>query len=271
MALRGNLRDFSLTQLLNLVSLAKKTGALTLEEGNGQATAYFREGMLVHLSLDGQASNLRNLLERVGKINEAQSRLLPREARSDKEWGLLLINTGLINRVDIIEAVRRHTLEMACRLFTWTEGSFLFEPNILPPDDKITVPLHLENVILEGSRRVGEWKRLEEELPDLGMALRFTTHPEIRLKRITLSPDEWRVVSSTDPGRSIQEIAQAHSLTDFQIRKIVYGMLSAGLVELVPRAKPKVSVAPPPEEEKIAPAPVRRGIILRLIDRIRRL
>ena len=156
MALRGNLRDFSLTQLLNLISMARKTGALTLVKGNSQATLYFREGMLLHLSLDGQASNLRNLLEREGKINEAQSRLLPQEARSDKEWGLLLINAGLVNRADIIEAVRRHTLETACRLFTWTEGSFLFQPNVLPPDDKITVPLHLENVILGGRRRAGE-------------------------------------------------------------------------------------------------------------------
>lgn len=269
MALRGNLRDFSLLQLLNLVSLAKKTGALTLGEGNGQATVYFREGMLIYVSLDGQASNLCNLLERVGKINEAQSSLLPQEARSDKEWGLLLINTGLINRADIIEAIRRHTLETVYRLFTWTEATFLFEPNVLPSDDKITVPLHLENVILEGSLRVGEWKRLEKELPDLGMALRFTTHPEVRMKRITLSPDEWRVVSSIDPSRTIQEIAQAHRLADFQIRKIVYGLLSAGLVELVPRAKP-ILAAPPPEE-KVAPAPVRKGIILRLIDRIRRL
>jgi hypothetical protein len=268
-ALRGNLRDFTLTQLLNLINLAKKTGALTLGEGTSQATVYFREGMLVHASLDGQAPNLRNLLGRVGKINEAQSRLLPQEARSEKEWGLLLINTGLINRADIIEAVRRHTLETVYRLFTWTEESFLFEPNVLPPDDKITVLLHLENVILEGSRRVAEWKRLEQELPDLGMALGFTAQPEVRLKRIELSPDEWRVVSSIDPSRSIQEIAQAHSLTDFQIRKIVYGLLSAGLVELIPRVKP-VFAAPPPEE-KIAPAPVRRGIILRLIDRIRRL
>jgi len=270
MALRGNLRDFSLTQLLNLVSLAKKTGALTLGEGTSQATLYFGEGMLVHLSHDSQAPNPRDLLERMGKINEALSRLLPREARSDKEWGLLLINTGFFNRADIIEAVRRHTLETICRLFTWTEGGFLFEPNVLPPDDKITVPLHLENVILEGSRRGGEWKRLEEELPDLGMALRFTTHPEVGLKGIELSPDEWRVVSSIDPSRSIQEIAQAHSLTDFQIRKIVYGLLSAGLVELIPRVKPEVSVAPPPEE-KVALAPARKGIILRLIDRIRRL
>lgn len=260
MALRGNLRDFSLPQLLNLVSLGRKTGALTLVEGESRATLYFREGMLLHVSLDGQSPNPRNLLERVGKINEAQSHLLPQEARSDKEWALLLINTGLIDRADIIEAVRRHTLETACRLFAWTEGGFLFEPNVLPSDDKITVPLHLENVILGGSRWVGEWKRLEEELPDLGMAL-ILTHPEVGLNQMTLSPEERRVVSSIDPSRSIQEIARAHSLTDFQIRKIVYRLLSAGLVELVPKVKPG---------EEIAPAPVRKGITLRLIDRIRR-
>ena len=32
MPLRGNLRDFSTTQLLNLVNLAKKTGTLTIED-----------------------------------------------------------------------------------------------------------------------------------------------------------------------------------------------------------------------------------------------
>jgi hypothetical protein len=31
MALKGNLRDFSITQLLNLVNLAQKTGVLVIE------------------------------------------------------------------------------------------------------------------------------------------------------------------------------------------------------------------------------------------------
>ena len=31
MALKGNLRDFSTTQLLNLINLARKTGTLTIE------------------------------------------------------------------------------------------------------------------------------------------------------------------------------------------------------------------------------------------------
>ncbi len=156
MAWRGNLRDFSLPQLLNLVNLGRKTGALTLVEGESRATLYFREGMLLHVSLDGQAPDLRNLLKKAGKISEAQSPLLPQEARGDKEWGLLLINARLVERADIMEAVRRHTLETVYRLFAWREGSFLFEPNVLPSDDKITPPLHLESVILGGSRQATE-------------------------------------------------------------------------------------------------------------------
>ena len=31
MALKGNLRDFTITQLLNLINLARKTGALVID------------------------------------------------------------------------------------------------------------------------------------------------------------------------------------------------------------------------------------------------
>ncbi len=272
MALRGNLKDFSLTQLLNLVSLAKKTGVLTVGEKKELAKLYFKEGKLIHASLNGQGTDLRRVLQKAGKLDESRSRTLPlaKETKSDKELGLLLINAGLLTKEAILEAVRRHNLETIYHLFTWTEGPFLFEPNVLPSEEKITMPIPLENVILEGSRRVKEEKRLQEELPDLGVALRFAPHPDAKLKRITLNPEEWKVVSSIDPTRSIEGIAQAHSMSNPQIRKIVYGLLSAGLVELVSR---RVPLEPsPPGEAKVAvtpPPPVRRGLILRLIDRIR--
>ncbi len=46
MALRGNLRDFSITQLLNLINLARKTGTLFIEGPNETARVAFREGKL---------------------------------------------------------------------------------------------------------------------------------------------------------------------------------------------------------------------------------
>jgi hypothetical protein len=62
-------------------------------------------------------------------------------------------------------------------------------------------------------------------------------------------------------------------MSDFQIRKIVYGMFQAGLVELVPpegvEARPEM---PPGRPKAAAPPPaVKRGVILRLIDRIKKI
>ena len=67
MALKGNLRDFSTTQLLNLISLARKTGTLTID-GREQAQMSFREGKLVYASLGESGSNLAQILQRAGKL-----------------------------------------------------------------------------------------------------------------------------------------------------------------------------------------------------------
>ncbi len=48
-----------------------------------------------------------------------------------------------------------------------------------------------------------------------------------------LSVEEWRVVSFINGGNTIRQIAKACNMTEMGIRQIVYGLLSAGLVELV--------------------------------------
>ena len=44
MALKGNLRDFTITQLLNLVNLAQKTGTLVIE-GSDDTARVIRIGL----------------------------------------------------------------------------------------------------------------------------------------------------------------------------------------------------------------------------------
>ena len=96
------------------------------------------------------------------------------------------------------------------------------------------------------------------------------------LKNITLSAEEWKIISYVKPTNSIRQISQANSMSDFQIRKIVYGMLQAGLVELV---RPPETAAPSGQpttrggrvaRRTTAPT-VKRGIVNKLIDRIKRL
>ncbi len=275
MALKGNLRDFSTTQLLNLINLARKTGALTIEARGTSARLFFKEGKLIHASLGDRDGHLANMLLKAGKLSAEQSRAIQShsEIGSDKELGLLLINAGYVTQNDIVQSVKTYILDVVYTLFTWVEGLFYFEPNLLPPEAKITVPINLENIIMEGSRRLKEWERLQDELPDLNRALRFTDRPDTKLRDINLSVEEWRVISFINPRNTIKQIAQSNNMDDFQIRRIVYGMLQAGLVELV---RPEgVEIKPamlPGYPRTVEPPPaVKRGVILRLIDRIKKI
>ena len=42
MALKGNLRDFSITQLLNLINVAQKTGTLVVEAPSHEIWIFFQ-------------------------------------------------------------------------------------------------------------------------------------------------------------------------------------------------------------------------------------
>ncbi len=275
MALKGNLRDFSTTQLLNLIHLARKTGALTIKVAPGVTTLFFREGKLVYATTSGRDGHLATVLARAGKLTEEQAKVIRTRSgtQADKELGMLLISAGHVTQSDIVNSIRTDVLETAYGLFTWTDGLFHFEPNQLPADDAITVPIDLENIILEGSRRLKEWEQLQYELPDLSMALKFTDRPQAQLRNISLSVEEWRVISYINPRNSIKQIAQRIGMDDFQIRKIVYGLVQAGLVEVIAPegALPKRPPSTAMEAVIARPPAIKRSVIHRLIDRIKRL
>ena len=283
MALKGNLRDFSTTQLLNLINLARKTGTLSIQSNGNSAQMSFREGKLIYAFLGSEEENhLAQILHNAGKLSEDQARIIQARAKgtSDKQLGHMLIQRGHITQNDIIQSVRQNVLDTVYKLFTWAEGLFRFEANTLPSPGNITIPIDLESVIMEGSRRLKEWEILQEELPNLDICLRFTDRPDARLQNINLTVEEWRVVSFVNPRNTMRQIARANNLSDFEIRRIIYGMLQAGLVEIIrpPRPTPQPPARQSAARKEIlqeqgikdpqSPA-VKRSIVVRLIDRIR--
>lgn len=274
MALKGNLRDFTITQLLNLINLARKTGTLIIDGPNEKIVVCFREGKLAYAQVGQEDNSLVTILLRAKKLTPNQHRLLKERAAhmSDKELGILLINSNYLNQQDILASLQNHFVNILNRLFTWVEGLFRFENDLLPPPDRITVQVSLENIIIEGSRRLREWEQLQDEIPNLDMALKFAERPGANIRNFNLSVEEWRVVSYINPKNSIRQIARATKMSDLEIRRIVYGLLQAGLVQLIrPDGMPPL---PPQAPARPVPAQVvsveeQKSLINRLITRIR--
>ncbi len=270
MALKGNLRDFTITQLLNLINLARKTGTLIIEGPTDTARVAFREGKLSFAQYGQEDTALASILHRSNRISQSQFRILKDRASqmTDKELGLLLINAGYLSQEDILTSMQQYFVDVVRRLFTWVEGFFRFEQDgPFPGDGRITVKVDLENLIIEGSRQLREWEQLQEEIPSLEMALKFMDRPGTDLKNINLSIEEWRVVSYVNPRNTMSQIARTVKMNDLEIRRVVYGLLQAGLVEIVRPggAQPAKPVHTFPTQNKEE----QKSLVNRLISRIR--
>lgn len=286
MALKGKLEDFGITQLLNLINLARKTGTLYVGGSEKEAYLCFREGRLVYVSIAGVDDYLPVVLQRAGIFTEDHVRMIRKNmpGKPDQDIAKVLITSGHLKQQVLLRHVREHILNLVYQVLSWNQGLFRFEPLELPVQGRITTSIALENVIMEGSRRLKEWELLSDELPDLGIALKFAERPTTPLRNINLSVEEWRVISFINPRNTIRQIANYNNMDELQIRKIVYSLLQASLVEIVhpPRslsapvakratASDKATKPDPQAEPQMRRPAVKRGIIQRLIRRIREL
>jgi hypothetical protein len=272
MALKGNLRDFSFSQLLNLISLAKKTGTLQVHGPEKESSISFESGKLSYAQSSKLDNGLAAVLLRNEKLSDKQYQVIRDKANNigDKELGLMLINSNYVNQEEILASLKEEFVSTTNDLFTWEEGIFHFENNLKPSGDKITLLINLENIIIEGSRQLKELEQLQDEIPSLDMALKFTDNPGTNIRNVNLSVKEWRVVSFINPKNSMKQIARTTKMNDLEFRRIVYSLIQAGLVEIV---RPEGVEPPMP---KVPSLPVegteeQKSLVNRLITRIRSL
>lgn len=271
MALKGNLKDFSITQLLNLIHIAAKTGALYVEGPGDKVAVYFRDGKISFAQISSQSFDLLKILASYKKIKRAQLVMLLEKYKEIKpaEMGLRLLNDGYLSQDAILGTLQQYYVSVIKQLFGWEEGDFHFENGETPPEGNILVRQSMEDLIVEGAHRVKEYEQLKDEIPSLEMALKFADRPGTNLRSINLTAEEWRVISFVNPKNSIAQIAQATRLNEMDIRRVVYALVQAGIVEIIrPSSAPVVN---PGHTFSNQSREEQKSVINRLIDRIRSL
>ena len=259
--MKGNLEHFSATQILHLVSLSKKTGTLSVDRKSDKARLSFSAGKLVDAALGESDGSLASVLAQDKRITPEQAQALAKRAQQtgDKQLGLLLIQKGYVTQADIIKSIKKHALAAVNKFASWKDGAFDFDASKLPGSDRITVPLDLENIIIQIARLQKRDEQLEEEIPSLDVQLKFTDRPQVKLKDLKLSKEEWKVLNFIKAENTIRMIAKSLGMSDKQIRRVIGSLREAGLVELIQNQEQKKQLS---DEEKSS----KRAIVGRLIS-----
>ncbi len=118
--------------------------------------------------------------------------------------------------------------EAVYELAIWPEGEFLFTPGEVPGPR--TISKSNTSLLMEAARRIDEWQVLARRVPSTALVPVFAE--DGGQSSISLNPREWAVIRKIDERRSIEEIADALGTSPFETAKVVYGLITSGLVNL---------------------------------------
>ncbi|MBC8100257.1 MAG: hypothetical protein H7Y11_12495, partial [Armatimonadetes bacterium] len=119
--------------------------------------------------------------------------------------------------------------------------------------------------------RKTEVDEIQRIIDNLEMCLKFPENPKEKFEGVQLSVEEWRVVSFVNPKNTIRAIAKANNMGDVEIRRVVYGLHQAGLVELVrPQSEAKAAATSRAAKAKAKQPPqLQKAVVNRLIDKLK--
>jgi tetratricopeptide (TPR) repeat protein len=237
MPIEGPLRELGIHDVFQLLDLSRKTGALSVVSAlrDNQGTVFFDGGAVVFASIRSNPHRLGDMLVRAGKISEADlNRARAAQQKGDaRRLGEILLEIGVVTPKELERYVRLHIEEVVFELMSWREGYFSFEERpISDAPTEASVRISTESLLMEGARRIDEWSRIEGKVPHVGvvpvLAPLRADHPSL----LDLLPNEWEVLAEIDGAKDLREIALGLGQSDFDIAKIVYGMVTTGVIEL---------------------------------------
>jgi hypothetical protein len=155
MAIRGNLSEASLADVLQLLALGRKHGALAIARDGSFGTIHFADGRVVHAAIINRRDGLGDRLVRVGAIapDTLARTAATLVAPDDRQLAEVLSAQGLVDPDALITEYRAQVEEAVYHLFGWNQGTFSFEPTEAMAREPL-VSISADALLLEGARRV---------------------------------------------------------------------------------------------------------------------
>jgi len=210
-AIKGSLKEASLPDVLQLLSMGRKTGCLGLSFHDSFGSIYFDSGRICHAAIVNRPLDTENSVY---------------------------------------------------TLFTWTSGTFNFEPGVEPEDGAERVSVDPQSLLLEGARRVDEWSLIEKKIPSFDVVFSLD-RPRLMMNRDPLTSEQEALLPLIDGHRDINGLIRDSGLGEFEVGKALYGLLNASFLLPVGRKRTTPTLprnASPLERRELASALYRAGM-----------
>lgn len=247
MAIEGPLRELGVHDVFQLLDLSRKTGRLRVTSAlrNNEGTVEFLRGRVVGASIRDNPHQIGGMLLRSGRITEAElarAEAIRHQAGEPRRLGDILVAIGAVSQRELRRQVQRQVEAVVFELLSWSEGYFSFEEG-LPDEDSVDPGdgLSAESLLMEAARRIDEWARIADVVPGPGLVPEFADEAVDQASALDLRPHEWQVLAAIDGVADLRAIAIAAGVSEFDTARIVYGLITTGVVRATVATAPAVA------------------------------
>ena len=231
--LQGDLSRIQLPDVLSFVSMIRGSGRLTITTRELERTLHWKEGDIVFAHSNSIEHTLGRFLLRNGKITADQYDESRRKVNATTRHGKVLVQMGAISPKDLWWGVKNQVLEIIYSLFSWKEGSFsFFEAEDETLGERIMLQLNTSSVIMEGIRRLDESARIQEKITSLDMIVTRLPGAQPDFEALEMSEVEIEIYNNIDGSTTVTELIGKSELTEFEVTRILFQLLSARLIDV---------------------------------------
>jgi CheY-like chemotaxis protein len=257
-ALSGDISVIPIGAVLQLLQIEARSGVLVVTDGKTEVTLIVRNGLidLVHARGAGSEFRLgRYFVERglvtPGEIDrllrehapvsgaprphhgppESGARTTSSQETPRKLLGDLLVQTGRITAEQLREGLARQSSELVYEILRWPGGRFEFRrDDAATAAAAVQLALPVASVVMEGFRRVDEWRVVEAGLGSFESVLLADRMAVDAAQVDRLAKPEQKLLEMVDGERTVNEIIEQSHMSSFDACKILYQLLEARLV-----------------------------------------
>ncbi len=235
---------FDLPDLLLVVCETGRTGLLRFASAEGEKAVFVRKGEVVFASSSSEDDRLGEVLLREGKISLRDLSKHTHLVRPGKRLGTLLVESGVLDPKELVQAVIGQVRAIVLSLFRWTEARYGFDEQELPSKETITLNMPTARLIMDGVQMIDSWRRISQGVGGVGSVYRRVEGNEKALRKLNLDTSILEVLAILGEAKSVAEICDSSPLPDIQVCRHLWAFRCLGWVE----AGEASQVASTPEE-----------------------
>jgi Domain of unknown function (DUF4388) len=230
--LKGELATMSLEDILQWLAVGKKAGVLELRGALHTKRVSFHAGRITAVWSSDPREYLGQYLLAYNRISEEQLReALAAQEDENQLLGRILVNRQLITETEIRRIVQLKVEEAIFDTFLWSMGTFEFYDGAPSQQKSMLLSLDVTGIVLEGARRMDEWKRIRQVLK--GNDAVVVAISEAIAERLPLAPEDADILARLDGHKTLDQLIIEMRAPEFKVNKLLFDLLDKGMIRAV--------------------------------------